>query len=241
MWEKKGLFSKWKERNRKGGKEWRRKRVKQMEAGCDGSYLTVKGTKSQQMNWISLWTNASTHTPSWKKQSERARIQMRAKWQHSAGGRGEARTECILSRVRRRREQHEAGCTGPGRRREKRGWIWWKEASGLLIHLPAEQQRLATLKLGLIVRVHVCPGGGRNSKVFGLKKKQTQHRHLKNISLNRFLIRIQGNTQIFQLFFVSRLKRLNINDADAELVCHSGLGGINCKTSLNMQYLCISF
>lgn len=126
--------------------------------------------------------------------------------------------------------------------KEKRGWIWWKKVSGLLIHLPAEWQRLATLKLGFIVRVHACPGGGRNSKIFG-RKKQIQHRHFKKKSLpvNRFLIRIQGNIQIFQLFFFSRLKRLNINDAGTELVCHSRLGGINCKTSLNMQYLCISF
>lgn len=113
-----------KEDKKKWGKEWRRKRAEQMGARCDGSYLTFKDTKSKQMNWIRLWTNGSTHTSSWNKQSERARIQMRVKWQNSAGGvaggRGEARTECILSRFRERREQHGVGCTGPrgGRRRE---------------------------------------------------------------------------------------------------------------------------
>lgn len=49
-------------KEKKGGKEWRRKRAKQMEARCNGLYLTVKGTKSEQINWISLWTNASTQS-----------------------------------------------------------------------------------------------------------------------------------------------------------------------------------
>lgn len=81
---------------------------------------------------------------------------------------GKARTECILSRVNARLDAPDQQEKGEER------IIRWKKVDGLLIHLPAGQQRLGRLKLGLIIRIHVCPGGGRNSKIFGKNTTSAQ-------------------------------------------------------------------